>query len=135
MSDTPKPAEILFPLGAEYKLDNGKTVEIRKWSIETMVRVSQRIPRAIDKLMALRSAEDQQVSIAAALPVMIDEIKLILAETLGWAPEQIDAEMTADDLLGVTLVVWDHCLAGPLAKMLGLTVRLTSAGAAQPAKK
>lgn len=135
MSETPErtnQAEKLFPLGKQYTLHNGKTIEVRPWSIKTMVRVSQRVPRVLEKIRALKG-EVQDQSVQSLVPILADEFREVVAETLGWEPARVDEEMDADDFLSVVQLVWDECLVGLLAKSLGLTMRLGSL-LGQPAK-
>jgi hypothetical protein len=108
--------EILYPLGRAYKLQNGESVEIRPWSIKTMTRVVQRVPRFYEEVMAAKP----NMPLLELFPAAIDELKLIASETIGWTPEQIDDRMTADDFLGVVNAIWDECLEGPTGKLRNL---------------
>ena len=111
----------LFPLGREVKLANGSSVEVNEWSIQTMVRVTQRVPKAVEQLM---DGRDANASVVELFPGMLDEIKVIVAESIGWEPARIEEEMTSGDLLRVANAVWDVCISGPLAEAMGLATRL-----------
>lgn len=111
------PAERLFPLGKEYVLESGERVEVRKWSVETMMRVSQRVPEVLEKFLAM--PKDQPVT--ALVPIVGDQIVEVIAETIGRDAEQIKSEMTVDDVLGLTVLIWEECIAGPLGKARRLT--------------
>lgn len=118
----PTPAEILFPLGRSYKLENGQTVEVQKWSVGTMIRFTQRVPQVVERFVDA----PKDATIVSLFPTMIDEVVEVIGESIGWDAKRVQDEMTADDLLGMAIVVWDHCLAGLLAKTVGLTARMGS---------
>lgn len=118
--NAPSNTEQLFPLGKRHKLEDGRVIEIQKWSIETMTRVAQRAPDAVEKFF---SAGQNQAAVAVLIPMMLEEITIIVAETIGWKEEDVK-RMTFDDLLGVMLAIWDTCISGPMEKVMGLVDRV-----------
>ena len=118
----PSAAEVLFPLGRPYKLDSGVNVEVKKWSVGQLTRFTQRVPQVVERFMDA----PKDAAIVTLFPTMLDEVTEVVAESIGWESKRVQDEMTADDLLGVAILVWDHCLSGLLAKTQGLTARLGS---------
>ncbi len=132
MSQTEAPAAeqkpaALFPLGRFVTLSSGNKLEIRKWSLETMSRVLQLAPKAVDRftdLLQQNAAKDSSLSAYVLVPHILPDVKIIVAETLGWDVARVDRELSvAEDFLEVVTAIWDHCLMGLLVKILGLTMR------------
>ena len=113
--------ETLFPAGTEYKLLGGKTVRVKPWSIETIGLVSQRIPELIEKAAVLNPEQN----IVDLIPEAADELAWLIAVSIPELTEEQVMELPADDVLGLTLVVYDTCVEGPLGKIAGLTRRVT----------
>lgn len=111
----------LFPLGQEVRLLDGRVVEVRPWSITTLVRVTQRIPKAME---AMQSLDPGQPPIAL-LGALEAEAVFLIAESLGWAREDVE-KLPAEDVLSLLGVIWDVCMAGPLEKINGLASRFGS---------
>ncbi|MCP4251069.1 MAG: hypothetical protein GY778_28865 [bacterium] len=113
--------EALFPAGKEYKLLCGRKVRIMPWSLKTIGLVSQRIPALIDKAGTLSA----DTSVVELIPEAADELAWMIAVSIEGMTEEEVAQLPADDVLGLTLAVYDECVEGPLGKIAGLTNRLT----------
>lgn len=128
--NTPAPADPtlerrakLFPLGRTVELLDGRQIEVRPWSLRTLVRITQRIPHA---LAAIQSAQVQADAPPLALLASLEgEAVFLLSESLGWKPEDVQ-ELPAEDVLDLLVAVWDVCISGPAAKLQGLASRFGS---------
>ena len=111
-----KRSEDLFPPKSSYTLRNGEVVRVEPWSIETLDIMLRRIPKVAESVMD----GDPTQKVTALLPTALDEIKFMVAHTVGWSEDELKANCTADDLLGLATVVWEVCLQGTAEKALGL---------------
>ncbi len=119
--DRPSTSEVLFPVGSMYELANGDKVEVLPWSIEMLGLMSQHIPNALEIGL---SGVGKDTPLISLLPTALDEIVFMVAKTVGWSEGKVRSEMNADDLLGVAVIVFDVCVAGPMGKVGGLATRI-----------
>lgn len=114
--------ETLFPVGKRVKLSTGEVVEIRPWPIRMYGEIAQRAPNVMERALG---GPDEEPAIGALFEAFTDEVVYVVSRTIGWSEEEIHAQMSMDDLLAVTLEVWDTCVAAPAAKIVGLLGRVT----------
>lgn len=119
--ERPSTSKVLFPVGTTYELSTGEKVEIRPWSVKMLGLMSQRIPNALEAAM---SGVADLTPVISLLPTALDEVVFMVAKTIGWNETKVEEEMSADDLLGVAVAVFDVCIAGPMGKIGGLTTRI-----------
>jgi hypothetical protein len=121
--------EKLYPLGRRVELSDGSVVEIRKWSISTLARITQRVPQIVDRMRDM----SPESKVTDLLPLILTEVEFVIAETVpSWPEERVRAEMSAEDALILAEAIWDVCLAPLMGKLAGLVKRLGSL-AGQPA--
>lgn len=112
---------VMFPRGREVPLQNGTTVTVRPWSIRLLVLVSQRLPeRMTEMIQGVRS----EAAAITLLPKAVDELRYLAAETLGLPEAEIDDQWSAEDLLDVSLAIWDVCIQPVAEKIMGLAARV-----------
>lgn len=111
--------EIMFPAGASYKLRSGDTVHVMPWSVKMIQKVSQRMPDLIER--AAKVEKEQQWS--ELVPEAVGEVAWLIDQSVAEFKDGDAAELLADDFLGLTIKVYDECLAGPLAKIGALGAR------------
>lgn len=115
-------SEILFPAGEPYTLACGKTVHVKKWGIETIGLVAQRIPALMN--VASEMEDKAEDAMAALFPRAVEEVAWLIAQSVPeLTEEQVKNDLPADDVLGLSLAVYDNCMAGPLAKIGALKIR------------
>ena len=114
-------SEVLFPAGEPYTLSGGKVVFIMPWSIETIGLVAQRLPALIERVQTMDPDGD---AIKNVMPQALDEIEWLIHRSVpDLADVPIATGLPADDVLGLSLAVYDQCMAGPLRKIAALAGR------------
>lgn len=115
--------ETLFPTGKRVTLSTGEKVEVRPWSVSMFGEMAQRIPQTFELATRQDPDADGPNPFAAMFIQLIDEVIFMVSRTIGWDEEQTQ-EMSMDDLLLVSLVIWDECIQGPMGKVGGLMGRV-----------
>ena len=114
------PVEKLYPLGRRVELSDGSVVEVRKWSISTLARVTQRVPQIVEKMRGM----SPESKVTDLLPVILEEAAFVISETIpGWTENQVREDMNAEDALALAEAIWDVCLEPLMGKLTGLVKR------------
>jgi hypothetical protein len=116
--------DVLFPRGKTVELSGGQKVTVTKWSVKTLVLVSQRLPEKITELMELASTQSA-IPAGTVIPVAVEELRFIAAQTLRIEEEQIDEEWAVEDLLDVAAAIFEVCIVPITGKLLGLAGQVT----------
>ena len=126
-----RPAEkILFPT-EEVKLSSGERVQVREWNLETWRLMIPRVQALFGSFMAIAQGED----LLHLLVDGYDEVLAMVADTLGWKPDQLVAQLRFGDLLALLQVIVEQNLlggedGGNLGKVQALMVNLDKLGSA-----
>ena len=114
----------MFPAGESYELSCGKKVHIHAWSLETIALVAQRFPDMIERVQKMSKEDPDGNAVEKIMPQAIDEVVWCLHASIPELDDvDIAKELPADDVLGLTLAVYDKCMAGPLLKLAALSSR------------
>ncbi len=121
----------LFPLGNEIKISTGTVHKIKPWSITMFGEMAQRIPKTFELALEGDEESDGQSVYGAVFYQLIDEVVFMVSGSIGVDEEEIREEMSMDDLLLLSIGVWDNCIAGPMGKVQSLMGRVTTAVAGE----
>lgn len=123
--------ETLFPLGNKIKISTGDVYTIKPWSITMFGEMAQRIPKTFELALEGDDAADGQSVYGAVFYQLIDEVVFMVARSIDIKEQVIRDNMSMEDLLLLSIGVWDSCIAGPMGKVQSLMGRVTTAMAGE----
>lgn len=124
--------QTLFPLDHSAVLLNGTNISIRPWSITMFGVMAQRIPRTFK--IAAGDGEDAPNEYAQMFLALADEVIYMVASTCDLDEDDV-REWAMEDLLTVSLKIWDVCIAPCMEKIASLLGKVVgSVGAVRSVK-
>ena len=120
--------EVLFPY-EDVELGSGKKVTVRQWNIDTGAVLTPRVVTLLEKLRS--EGISGEIELDELIRIAKDECLEIVAITIGWTVEELNARATFDDFLSLLQVVIDQSLVrkdggGALPKVVALVGALNA---------
>ena len=120
--------KVLFPF-EDVELQCGRKVTVQQWNIQTGAVLTPRVVSLLDRLRTENLSGE--VELDDLVRVALSECLDIVAVTIGWTVEELEARATFDDFLSLLQVVIDQSLVrkdggGALPKVVELVGALQS---------